>query len=149
MIPDPKALTVEGYDLQFGVNVVGECFHGFVASPLTILVGPYYFTHLLIPQLEAASSSRIVTLSSHGHILVDGINWDTVRDGPARQKAKPLDLYNQSKFVGQFLAIIRFAHWLLQADVVFAREFARRYADKGVVSMSVHPGRPHLLVSLV
>lgn len=112
MIPDPKALTVEGYDLQFGVNVVGKCFHGFCSlASLTILIGPYYFTQLLIPQLEAASSSRIVTISSHDHILVNGINWDTVRDGPARQKAKPLDLYNQSKFVGQLLAILtRFAH---------------------------------------
>jgi len=108
MIPDPKAITAEGYDLQFGVNVVGH----------------FYFTQLLIPQLVAAGSSRIVNLSSHGHILVDGINWDTVRDGPERQKAKPLDLYNQSKF----------------ANVVLACEFARRYGDKGIVSTSVHPG---------
>lgn len=59
-----------------------------------------------------------------------------------------MDLYNQSKFVGQLLAMILFTHRLLQADVVFAREFARRYADKGIVSMSVHPGRPYLLASL-
>ncbi|KAF9031270.1 NAD(P)-binding protein, partial [Hymenopellis radicata] len=108
MIPDPKALTAEGHDLQFGVNVVG----------------PYYFTRLLIPQLEAAGSSRVVTLTSHGHILVNGINWDTIMDGPERQSTKPLDLYNQSKF----------------AIVVVANEFARRYGDKGIVSSSVHPG---------
>ncbi|KAJ7756412.1 NAD-binding protein [Mycena maculata] len=108
MLPDPNALTTEGYDLQFGVNVVG----------------PYYFTRLLLPQLTAAGSSRIVTLSSHGHILVDGIKWETIRDGPERKKAKPLDLYNQSKF----------------ADVVMACEFARRYGDQGIVSTSVHPG---------
>lgn len=108
MIPDPNALTIEGYDLQFGLNVVG----------------PYYFTRLLIPQLTAAGSARIVTLSSHGHILVDGIKWETIRDGPERQKTKPLDLYNQSKF----------------ANVVVACEFARRYGDKGIVSTSLHPG---------
>jgi retinol dehydrogenase-12 len=85
MIPPPEALTEEGYDLQFGLNVLGH----------------YYFTKLLIPQLVTAGSSRIVNVSSHGHILVDGVNWDTVRDGPERQKAKPLDLYNQSKFVSK------------------------------------------------
>jgi len=108
MLPDPKALTADGYDLQFGINAIGH----------------WYFTQLLIPQLTAAGSSRIVNLSSHGHILIDGMNWDTFRDGPARQKAKPLDLYNQSKF----------------ANVIIASEFARRYADKGIVSTSVHPG---------
>ncbi|KAF7326859.1 NAD(P)-binding protein [Mycena venus] len=108
MLPNPKALTVEGYDLQFGLNVVG----------------PYYFTRLLLPQLMAAGSARIVNLSSHGHIFIERIKWDTIRDGPERQKTKPLDLYNQSKF----------------ANVVVACEFARRYGDKGIVSTSVHPG---------
>ncbi|KAJ6570277.1 hypothetical protein DFH09DRAFT_1154526 [Mycena vulgaris] len=108
MIPPLDALTVEGYDLQFGVNVVGH----------------YYFTRLLIPQLTAAGSSRIVNLTSHAHILIDGIKWETIRDGPERQKTKPLDLYNQSKF----------------ANVVVTSELARRYGDKGIVSMSVHPG---------
>ncbi|KAF7795538.1 hypothetical protein EIP86_006700 [Pleurotus ostreatoroseus] len=108
MLPDPKALTVEGYDLQFGVNVIGH----------------WYFTQLLIPQLVAAGSSRLVNVSSHGHILSEGINWNTLRDGPERQKTKPLDLYNQSKF----------------ANVAVASEFARRYADKGIVSTSLHPG---------
>ncbi|KAJ7142150.1 hypothetical protein C8R43DRAFT_582840 [Mycena crocata] len=108
MCPPSEALTTEGYDLQFGLNVMGH----------------YYFTKLLIPQLMAAGSARIVNVSSHGHILTDGIKWETITDGPARQKAKPLDLYNQSKF----------------ANVVVACEFARRYGDKGIVSTSVHPG---------
>jgi NAD(P)-dependent dehydrogenase (short-subunit alcohol dehydrogenase family) len=66
--------------------------------------GPYYFTQLLLPQLMAAGSSRVINVSSHGHILVDGIKWETLKDGTARQKMKPLDLYNQSKFVSN--------HWL-------------------------------------
>jgi len=108
MNPPLEALTTEGYDLQFGINVVGT----------------YYFTRLLIPQLIAAGSSRIVNVTSHGHILCDGINWETVRDGPERRKMKPLDLYNQSKF----------------ANVVIACEFARRYGDQGIVSTALHPG---------
>ncbi|KAF8918202.1 NAD-binding protein [Mucidula mucida] len=99
MIPDPQALTAEGYDLQFGVNVVGKYIP-------------------LLMEAPAAGSSRVVTLTSHGHVLVNGINWDTIMDGPERRNAKPLDLYNQSKFT----------------NIVVADELARRYADKGIVS---------------
>ncbi len=76
----------------------------------TLSLGPYYFTRLLIPQLEAAGSSRVVTLTSHGHVLVNGINWDTIMDGPERRNAKPLDLYNQSKFVSdsRFVSFLPF-----------------------------------------
>ncbi|KAF7330985.1 NAD(P)-binding protein [Mycena venus] len=108
MSPPIESITAEGYDLQFGLNVVGH----------------YYFTRLLTPQLIAAGSARIVTLTSHGHSLTDGIKWETLKDGPARQKEKPFDLYNQSKF----------------GNVVVACEFARRYGDKGIISTSVHPG---------
>ncbi|KAJ7154763.1 NAD(P)-binding protein [Mycena filopes] len=108
MNPDPALLTTEGYDFQFGVNVIGH----------------YYLTRLLIPQLMAAGSSRIVNLSSHGNLLVNGINWETLKDSPARQKTPLLDLYNQSKF----------------ANVVVTCELARRYGDKGIVSTSLHPG---------
>lgn len=101
MIPDPQALTDEGYDLQFGVNVVGGWFIS-VLIFVSRALGHCCFTRLLIPQLLAAGSSRIITLSSHGHILAKGINWETIRDGPARQKTESLDLYNQSKFVSNF-----------------------------------------------
>ena len=104
MLPDPKALTVEGYDLQFGVNVIGLCCSRCSPSFLTHVLGHWYFTQLLIPQLVAAGSSRLVNVSSHGHILSEGINWNTLRDGPERQKTKPLDLYNQSKFVSRPLS---------------------------------------------
>jgi len=114
MMPDPKALTKDGYDLQFGVNVLGH----------------YYLTVLLLDSLKAAASapgaqpSRVVNLSSAGHLFSPGINWDTLRDGKARQKMPLFELYNQSKF----------------ANVVFSSELAKRYGDQGIVSTSLHPG---------
>jgi len=126
MLPDHKAVTAEGYDLQFGINVIGH----------------YYFTRLLIPQLAAAGTSRVVNVSSASHLFADSIHWETLKDGPSRQKVKGFDLYNQSKF----------------GNVVFASEFARRYGDQGIVSSSVHPGlivtnvgrnMPKLLVMII
>ncbi|KAF9465820.1 NAD(P)-binding protein [Collybia nuda] len=107
MIPGSTLFTKEGFDLQFGVNTIGH----------------FYFTQLLLPQLGAAGSSRVVNVSSHGHV-VGQIDYDTIKDGPARDKMAPLDLYNQSKF----------------AMVAMNSEFARRHDDKGIVFISCHPG---------
>ncbi|KAF7353580.1 NAD(P)-binding protein [Mycena sanguinolenta] len=81
IMPPTDAVTRDDYDLQFGLNAVGH----------------YYSTRLLIPELLATGSSRIVSVTSHGHTLVDGIKWETLRDGPERRKTKLFDLYNQSK----------------------------------------------------
>lgn len=107
MLPDPAALTADRYDLQFGVNFIGQ--YAFHSAPLPNpepYTGHWFFTQLLIPQLTAAGSSRVVNVSSHGHVLVDGINWDSARDGSARQKMKSLDLYNQSKFVRRMVLLL-------------------------------------------
>ncbi|KAH7910561.1 NAD(P)-binding protein [Hygrophoropsis aurantiaca] len=106
--------TVEGYDLQFGVNALGH----------------FLFTKRLLPlMLRTASSSppgtvRIVSLSSSLHAFRNGINFDTLKDGRARRKENSMWHYTQSKF----------------AIIVIALEFARRYGEHGIVSTSVHPG---------
>jgi NAD(P)-dependent dehydrogenase (short-subunit alcohol dehydrogenase family) len=89
MMPNPKAITKQSYDLQFGTNVLGH----------------YYLTTLLVEPLKAAAASpgaqpsRVVNVSSAGHLFTKGINWDTLKDGEPRQKADLFELYNQSKFV--------------------------------------------------
>ncbi|KAH9945581.1 NAD(P)-binding protein [Amylocystis lapponica] len=105
--------TVDGYDLQFGTNVVG----------------PFLFTQLLMPTLIAGAKAspdgraRIITTSS-GAAYWHTLNWDSFRDGPRRRRMSPEALYAQSKF----------------ANVVVAHELAKRYADKGVLSLSCNPG---------
>ncbi|KAI0782859.1 NAD(P)-binding protein [Abortiporus biennis] len=106
-------LTNEGYDMQFGTNVIGH----------------WYFTELLMPALLAGKETspdghaRIITTASNGAYFYT-LNWDTFKDGPQRRKMSKINLYSQSKF----------------ANVVIAREIYRRYADKGILSMSVNPG---------
>ncbi|KAF7789133.1 hypothetical protein EIP86_000068 [Pleurotus ostreatoroseus] len=109
-----ELLTADGYDMQFGTNVLGH----------------FFFTELLMPALEEAAKSspdghaRIVTTSSSGAYL-DTLHWDTFRDNlAARKKLGTQNLYFQSKF----------------GNVVVAREIARRYADKGILSFSCNPG---------
>ncbi|EJD04808.1 NAD-binding protein [Fomitiporia mediterranea MF3/22] len=116
MYPPVEQLTPDGYDLQFGTNVLGH----------------FYFTQLLIPVLlETAKSSpdshvRVVTTSSLGHMMhvSSNIRYDTLRDSPARKKLGTMNLYAQSKF----------------GNVLIARELARRYGDQGIVSTSLNPG---------
>jgi len=113
MAPPIHQLTADGYDLQFGTNVLGH----------------FYFTKLLLPTLITTAQSspgvggRVVNTSSVGH-LFENLHFNTFKDGPARKKMGTQHLYCQSKF----------------GNVVFATELARRYGNQGIVSTSVHPG---------
>jgi len=114
MIPPIEQLTADGYDLQFGTNVLGH----------------YYFTQLLLPILQHTATlspnekARIVITSSSGAMFTSQIHWDTLKDSPARKKLGTQNLYIQSKF----------------GNVVWAQELARRYADSGIVTTSCNPG---------
>ncbi|KAI1790007.1 NAD(P)-binding protein [Ganoderma leucocontextum] len=103
----------DGYDLQWGTNVVG----------------PFYFTELLMPALLAGVKTspdhhaRIVTTSSIV-AYVETLHYETFKDGPERRKMSTQALYHQSK----------------HANVIVARQVAKRYADRGIVSISANPG---------
>ncbi|TRM63807.1 hypothetical protein BD626DRAFT_568431 [Schizophyllum amplum] len=105
-------LTAGGYDFQFGTNVLGH----------------FYLTKLLLPILLSTArdcvSARIVNTSSSSHTFVDTINFNTLKDGPARSKMSSMNLYSQSKF----------------GNVVLANELARRYGDQGIISTALNPG---------
>jgi len=113
MWPPTELLTADGYDLQFGTNVLGH----------------FFFAKLLIPALIAGKESspdhhtRIVHTSSSAAYQYT-LNWESFKDSPARRKMSTTNLYSQSKF----------------GNVVVARELAKRYADQGIVSTSCNPG---------
>jgi len=113
MFPPVEGLTADGYDLQFGTNVLGH----------------YYFTKLLLPTMIATAKTtpdgktRIVTTSSSGHHF-GRLDFDTFKDSPERRKRGSNALYCQSKF----------------GNVVAALELARRYGNQGIVSTSLNPG---------
>ncbi|KAI1790000.1 NAD(P)-binding protein [Ganoderma leucocontextum] len=106
-------LSEEGYDLQWGTNVVGH----------------FYFTELLMPALFAGAKTspdrhaRVITTASSGAYL-QTLEYDTLRDGSARRELGTTQLYYQSK----------------HGNAIVARQIAKRYADRGIVSISVNPG---------
>jgi len=116
MSPPIDQLTADGYDLQFGTNVLGHA----------------HFTLCLIPELiEGAKSSsdgkaRVVNISSDASYETSslGVDFDTLTDTPRRKSRGTSGLYCQSKF----------------GNVVFSNELARKYADRGIISNAVHPG---------
>jgi len=112
MAPPMDDLTAQGYDMMLGTNALGH----------------FYLTKLLLPTLlstvkQSGQQVRLVTLSSMGHHL-GNIDFNTFTDTPARRQRYSFSLYGQSK----------------SANIVFAVELARRYADQGIISVSVHPG---------
>ncbi|KAH9833337.1 uncharacterized protein C8Q71DRAFT_775100 [Rhodofomes roseus] len=106
-------VTADGFDMQFGTNVIGH----------------FLFTELLMPALFAGTSSspdhhaRVVTTASSGAYL-NTLDWDTFKDTSQRKKTSPVVLYNQSKL----------------ANAIVARQVAKQYADKGIISISLNPG---------
>ncbi|PFH54116.1 hypothetical protein AMATHDRAFT_73111 [Amanita thiersii Skay4041] len=110
MSPPIDELTAQGYDLEFGTNVLGH----------------FYLTKLLLPTLISTAKTtkvRVVTSSSVIH-YIGSLDFDTFRDSPARRRTKFPFLYAQSKF----------------GNLVYATELARRYGDQGIISIAVNPG---------
>ncbi|KAI0266574.1 NAD-P-binding protein [Gloeopeniophorella convolvens] len=113
MWPGHDQLTADGFDLQWGTNVVGH----------------FLFTKLLIPALLAAAEAsperkaRVIITASMASYL-NHIHWGTFRPGADRDKLTTYELYDQSK----------------HGNAVFAQELARRYGDKGLVVTACNPG---------
>ncbi|KAF8838824.1 NAD(P)-binding protein [Paxillus ammoniavirescens] len=113
MNPPAEMITDDGYDLQFGTNVLGH----------------FYFTKLLLPTLISTAKSspegtvRVVNTASNGH-LFGGLEFDTFKDGPKRRAVNTYTLYGQSK----------------TGNIVFSAELHRRYHDQGIISTSLNPG---------
>ncbi|KAK7042188.1 NAD(P)-binding protein [Favolaschia claudopus] len=109
-----EQVTPQNIDLQFGTNVLGH----------------FYLTKLLLPVLLATATpgkpARVINSSSFALEMTPGntIHFNTLKDGPARKKLSPLNLYSQSKF----------------GNLVFSNELARRYGDQGIMSVALHPG---------
>jgi len=106
----PLARTVDGLEMQMGVNHFGH----------------FLLTHLLLPKLKASAPSRVIALSSMGHLLfppASGIDWSNI--GGDRGYDMWLK-YGESKL----------------ANVLFAVELNRRMTEEGVdvKAIPLHPG---------
>ena len=123
MMPPLDMKTSNGYDLQFGTNVIGH----------------YLFTSLLLPILihtaktskVAGGHVRVINTSSGGHRFAPkgGVDYASIEPNSiaadeARRKIGTHQLYGQSKW----------------GNIVFSNELNRRYRDQGIISIAVHPG---------
>ncbi|SCW75625.1 NAD(P)-dependent dehydrogenase, short-chain alcohol dehydrogenase family [Sphingobium faniae] len=102
----PFGKTADGFETQIGVNHFGH----------------FLLTKLLMPALLKGAPSRVVQLSSAGHIW-SGVDFDDMHF--ERRPYDPWISYGQSK----------------SANVLFAVELTRRYGSQGVIANAVMPGR--------
>lgn len=105
-----RIITPEGHEATFAANHLA----------------PFLLTKKLMPRLKKAAAKltgavRVVAVSSTGHEQSRGIRWD--------------DLTYAEGFVGG----AAYCHAKL-ANILFARELARRTAADGIVSHAMHPG---------
>ncbi|KAF2105324.1 hypothetical protein BDV96DRAFT_655737 [Lophiotrema nucula] len=118
-VPDGSK-TKQGFETHIGVNAFA----------------PWLFQHFLTPLcLRTAArsevqpfSTRVIWVSSAGHRgspQPDGVNWDDVAMHDKKGFMSGVMVkYGQSKAM----------------NVMHAHEFARRYGEKGLLSVSLHPG---------
>lgn len=97
---------MQGYDLQFGTNVLGQQGSDTCECETDVEnVGHFYFTKLLIPTLLHTAKSmpewkpRIIHTSSVVSNWAGPLEYSTFIDGPARRSKGPRWLYTQSKLV--------------------------------------------------
>lgn len=103
----PASKTDEGYELQFGVNFLGH----------------FALTGYLYPLLRKTVQSRVVTLSSGAHKMIQEIDFDNLR---SEKSYDPNREYAISKL----------------ADLQFMAELDRLVTKSGddIISVAAHPG---------
>ena len=106
-----KVVTAEGNEATFAGNHLGH----------------FLLTTRLLPLLRAAAASsppgatRIVNVSSSGHAASAGLDWSDLQ------------------MLGDFVSGAAYCNAKL-ANVLFARELAKRLASDGIVAHAMHPG---------
>ncbi|KAF7289657.1 hypothetical protein HMN09_01328200 [Mycena chlorophos] len=122
MIPPTNELTAQGYDLQFGTNVLG---HYLLTELLALLTASHI--HTLQP-------ARIIHVSSSAHdrapkreVLFDSLQGGPKRDALIKKWGSlnaPCTLYGSSKL----------------GNIVISDDFATTQPAEGLVSCAPHPG---------
>jgi dehydrogenase/reductase SDR family protein 13 len=100
-------LTKDGFDITVGTD----------------FLGPYLFTKLLLPKLEAAPQGRIVNVASEAHYQAKGLDWASFTRSAPSQRAS-LKQYSYAKLM----------------NVHHAKELARQLTGTKVTTYSLHPG---------
>ncbi len=95
---------------------------GFEATFGVNHLGHFLLTTLLVDQLAAATDGRVVVVASDAHRFArGGLDFDDLQ---SERRYRPMRAYGASKL----------------ANMLFTREAARRWADRGITVNCVHPG---------
>lgn len=106
LILDARSESPQGYESMFAINHLG----------------PFHLTNLLLEQLRAAGTARVVNVASLAHMMAPrGIAWN---DLDRRRRFQGWTVYGQTKL----------------ANILHARALAARLRGSGVVAHSLHPG---------
>jgi len=99
----------------------GKTVDGFETQIGVNHFGHFLLTNLLLESLKRGTPSRVVVVSSlahkRGHIDFEDINWE-------KRSYSAMGAYGQSKL----------------SNILFAREFNKRYSAEGIKAFSLHPG---------
>lgn len=116
LLPPPGSKTSDGFELQWGTNLLGH----------------FVLTKTLLPLLISTASQRpkgsvrVVNVSASGHAFAPevGIDFSTLRNGTRNGFKNAMEDSGQGK-----LGII-----------LVTNELAKRYTKDGVLFFSLHPG---------
>jgi NAD(P)-dependent dehydrogenase (short-subunit alcohol dehydrogenase family) len=97
-----RSVTRDGFETMFATNVLG----------------PFLLTNLLLPQLQAAESARVLVLAAPSGTRLD---FDDLQ---GERRFRSLSAFGASK----------------AADLLFTFELARRLDGTGVTANAIHPG---------
>ena len=97
-------------------------------------LGHFYLSRLLLDPVLLPNKTRIVTVSSYGHKFAGSYdNFDRALTKGIEEK----DFMGSQK--GDYTPL--YGYGLSKAsNILFARELFNKYKDKGIVSVSLHPG---------
>lgn len=84
-------------------------------------LAPYLLTRLLLDRLVASAPARVINVSSGAHAAGGPLDFDDLMSAKSYLGFR---VYARSKL----------------ANILFTKELAKRYGDRGVTSFAVHPG---------
>ncbi|KAK9477721.1 hypothetical protein V1514DRAFT_333231 [Lipomyces japonicus] len=114
MLPPEGSKTVQEYELQWGVNVVGH-----------YVLNRYLTPTILQSAKDSQNSVRVLWVASDANNFApspDGVKWDDFNF--EKEKVSEFTKYAQSK----------------AGDIILAHEFAQIIKDSGALSLSLNPG---------
>jgi retinol dehydrogenase-12 len=97
---------------------------GIEMGVVTNHLGPFLLTKLLMPTLLRHGQPRVVTVGSSLHHLPRGLDFRRMKAREGFRSADMFEVYSETKL----------------CNMIFTRELHRRYGDRGLLAVCVHPG---------